>query len=307
MQHFELPVLASAERRLDHFLVRALPQYTRSRLQALIQGGCVQIDGTAARKAGQAIEPGSVVVVDVPAPTPTTLVGERIALDVLYEDDSVLVVNKPAGMTVHPGSGHSTGTLVHAALGHDPAMQGVGGEERPGVVHRLDKDTSGVIVLAKSDTALHWLQRQFHDRHVVKTYLALVDGRPPTPSGRVEASIGRDPSHRKRMAIVAEGRGRFSVSEYSTRESFEAYTLLEVRPLTGRTHQVRLHCAFLGCPVAGDTVYGRKRSSIPLARHFLHAWKLRLILPSERAEREFRAELAPELEDFLRALRGATG
>jgi 23S rRNA pseudouridine1911/1915/1917 synthase len=182
-------------------------------------------------------------------------------------------------------------------------MQGVGGEERPGVVHRLDKDTSGVIVLAKSDSSLHWLQRQFHDREVVKTYLALVDGRPPSRSGRVEAPIGRDPSHRKRMAIVAEGKGRSAVSEYSTRESFRSHSLLEVRPLTGRTHQVRLHCAFLGCPVAGDKVYGRQRSSIPVERHFLHAWKLRLTLPSEREQREFQADLPAELERVLATLR----
>ena len=141
---------------------------------------------------------------------------ENIALDVLYEDENVLMVNKRAGMTVHPGAGHSSGTLVNAVLAHDPSMHGIGGEQRPGVVHRLDKDTSGLLVLAKSDSALIWLQRQFHDRQVQKTYLALVDGRPPSPSGRVEAPIGRDPSHRKRMAIVAEGRGRTAISEYST-------------------------------------------------------------------------------------------
>jgi 23S rRNA pseudouridine1911/1915/1917 synthase len=304
MQHFELPFSNGREARLDHFLVRALPQYSRSRLQSLVLDGCVRIDGSPARKAGQLIEPGSIVVIDIPAPRSASLLAEEIALDVLYEDDNVLVVNKPAGMTVHPGAGHRSGTLVNAVLAHAPSMQGIGGDERPGVVHRLDKETSGLIVLAKTDYALHFLQRQFQDREVEKAYLALVDGRPPSPSGRVEASIGRDPSHRKRMAIVADSsKGRTAVSEYSTRERFRQHTLLEVHPVTGRTHQVRLHCAFLGCPVAGDRVYGHKNPSIALERHFLHAWRLRLRMPNEQYPREFLADLPPELEQTLVSLR----
>jgi 23S rRNA pseudouridine1911/1915/1917 synthase len=303
MEHFELPTSGAAQQRLDHFLVRALPQYSRSRLQALIQAGCVQVDGSPAHKAGQVVEPGSLVIVDVPAALPTALTAEEIALDIIYENEGVLLVNKPAGMTVHPGAGHSSGTLVNAALAHDPSMKGIGGEARPGVVHRLDKDTSGLILLAKSDSALRWLQQQFHDRHVAKTYLALVDGTPPSPAGRVEAPIGRNPSQRKQMAVVAEGRGRAAVSEYSTRERFPHHTLLEVHPITGRTHQVRLHCAFLGCPVTGDRVYGHRKPTIPLERHFLHAWKLRLILPSESSPREFTAQLPAELELALAALR----
>jgi 23S rRNA pseudouridine1911/1915/1917 synthase len=303
MQHFELRNSDPGQRRLDHFLVRALPEYSRSRLQALILDGRVMVDGLRAKKAGLVLEPDCLVVVEVPPPQATELRAENIALDIVYEDENVLIVNKPAGMTVHPGAGHRSGTLVNAALAHDPSMHGIGGEQRPGVVHRLDKDTSGLIVLAKSDSALHWLQRQFQDREVKKTYLALVDGKPPSSAGRVEASIARDPSHRKRMAIVTDGRGRSAVSEYLTRERFQHHTLLEVHPVTGRTHQVRLHCAFLGCPVAGDSVYGRKRATIPLNRHFLHAWKLDLTLPSESRTREFKAELPPELEAVLRGLR----
>ncbi len=265
MQHFELQVSTGDEQRLDHFLVKALPRYTRSRLKSLIQDGFVLVNGLAARKAGQEVDPGSLVVVDIPAPAPAKLLAENIALDIVYEDASVLVVNKPAGMTVHPGAGHRTGTLVNAVLAHDASMEGVGGEQRPGVVHRLDKDTSGLIVLAKTNSALQSIQRQFHDRKVTKTYLALVDGLPPSPSGRVDAAIGRDPSHRKRMAIVAEGRGRVAISEYSTRERFRNHTLLAVHPVTGRTHQVRLHCAFLGCPVAGDRVL-RAKAALDSAR-----------------------------------------
>jgi len=201
-------------------------------------------------------------------------VAENIALQVVFEDNNVLVVNKPAGLVVHPGAGHRTGTLVNAALAHDPSMMGVGGEERPGVVHRLDKDTSGLLVLAKNDAAMKVLQDQFQGRAVRKTYLALVDGRPPTATGRIQAAIGRDPIRRKRMSILPEGKGRGAETEYTTVEVLGEHTLLEVHPITGRTHQIRLHLSFLGCPIAGDTVYGRRRRSIALERHFLHAWKL---------------------------------
>jgi len=257
----------------------------------------------AAGKSGELVRPGSRITVHVTAPAPSGLVAEEIALKVVYEDKNVVVIDKPAGMVVHPGAGHSTGTLVNAALAHDPGMHGVGGEQRPGVVHRLDKDTSGLILLAKNDEALHWLQYQFQNRQVRKTYLALVDGRPPTPSGRIEAAIGRDPSHRKQMAILPDGKGRAATTEYATREVFAQHTLLEVHPVTGRTHQIRLHCAFLGCPVAGDTVYGRKRPSISIGRHFLHAWRLVVVLPFQDERREFESMLPDELEQVLAVLR----
>ena len=303
MQLFELPFSRPGDQRLDHFLAAALPQFSRSRLQSLIRGGRVLVDGSPQLKAGHVLARDCVVVVSVPAPAPSGLLAEDIPLDIIYEDSDVLLVNKPAGMAVHPGAGHASGTLVNAALGHDPSMEGIGGEERPGVVHRLDKDTSGLLLMAKTDAALSWLQRQFQQRTVSKTYLALVDGRPPSPEGRVEAPIGRDPNRRKQMAIVAAGRGRSAISQYSTRERFQEHTLLEVHPVTGRTHQVRLHCAFLGCPIAGDQVYGRRNRSIPAQRHFLHAWKLKLILPTEAEPRTFTADLPRELEDVLQQLR----
>jgi 23S rRNA pseudouridine1911/1915/1917 synthase len=196
-----------------------------------------------------------------------------------------------------------SGTLVNAVLGYDPEIEGIGGEERPGVVHRLDKETSGVILLAKNERAHRWLQDQFRLREVEKTYLALVDGKPPTPTGRVEAYIGRDPSHRKQMAIVPESRGRESISEYKTLESFRSHTLLEFHPLTGRTHQIRLHCAFLGCPIVGDEIYGRKKRSIQMDRHFLHARSLKIVLPGEKQPRFFEAPLPEELEQVLHSLR----
>jgi 23S rRNA pseudouridine1911/1915/1917 synthase len=172
------------------------------------------------------------------------------------------------------------------------------------VVHRLDKETSGLILLAKNERAHRWLQDQFRLRKVEKTYLALVDGKPPTPSGRVETFIGRDPSHRKRMANVPESRGREAISEYKTIESFRNHTLLEFHPFTGRTHQIRLHCAFLGCPIVGDEVYGRKKSSVEIDRHFLHAYRLKIILPGEKETRLFEASLPEELVDVLNRVRG---
>lgn len=293
------------EERLDHYLVECLPGLSRARLQALVKDGCVLINDVPAKKSGQKIGRNATVEVRIPPTAPATLIGENIPLDIIFEKDDLIVVNKPAGMVVHPAAGHSTGTLVHAVLGYDPEMEGIGGEERPGVVHRLDKDTSGLIVLAKNDQAHHWLQDQFRLRLVEKIYLALVDGKPPTPSGRVEAAIGRDPSHRKRMAIVNASKGRESSSEYKTVESFPEHTLLEFHPLTGRTHQIRLHCSFLGCPIVGDEVYGRRNPSIKIGRHFLHAYKLKITLPNEKQPRQFEAPLPEELQKVLNTLRQA--
>lgn len=291
------------EERLDHFLVESFPEFSRSRLQSLIKDGFVTVDGVSAKKAGQKLQERATVEVRIPAPVPSGLVGENIPLHIVFENTDLLVVNKPAGMVVHPAAGHSTGTLVHAVLGYDPEIEGIGGEERPGVVHRLDKETSGLILLAKNDRAHHWLQDQFRLRKVEKTYIALVDGAPPTPSGRVEAPIGRDPSHRKKMAIMPPGKGREAVSEYVTLESFEKYTLLEFHPLTGRTHQIRLHCMFLGCPIVGDKIYGHRKQSITLNRHYLHAKGLKIVLPGEEHARLFEAPLPEELVEILNSLR----
>ena len=291
--------------RLDKFLVSRLPEFSRARLQGLIADGFVLVDGEPAKKSGQLLDPGTKVEVRIPPPVPSGLIPENIPLDIIFENDDLLVVNKPAGMVVHPAAGHDSGTLVHAVLGYDPGIEGIGGEERPGVVHRLDKETSGLILLAKNDNAHHWLQDQFRLRQVEKTYLALVDGAPPTPTGRVEAAIGRDPSHRKQMAVLPPGKGRESVSEYKTLEKFAHHTLLEFRPHTGRTHQIRLHCAFIGCPIVGDKVYGRKSPTLEIKRHFLHAAKLKIILPGEKQARIFEAPLPVELERVLDELRNS--
>ncbi len=206
--------------RLDKFLVTQLPDYSRSRLQGLISDGFVKVSGEQVVKSGWMVKTGDSVELILPPQQPTDLVPENIPLQIVFENKDLMVVDKPAGMVVHPAAGHATGTLVHAALAHAPEMEGIGGEQRPGVVHRLDKDTSGLILLAKNDRAHRWLQDQFRLRKVVKIYLALVDGHPPTPTGRIEAPIGRDPSHRKQMGVVPIDKGRESETEYKTLGEF---------------------------------------------------------------------------------------
>lgn len=285
--------------RLDKYLVTCLPELSRSRIQSLIKEGWVTVNAATPHKAGQMLEAGATVSVNLPAPQPSQLIPEAIPLEIVFENSDLIVINKPAGMVVHPAAGHSSGTLVHAALAHAPEMEGIGGEQRPGVVHRLDKNTSGLILLAKNDLTHRWLQDQFRLRKIEKTYLALVDGHPPTPAGRVEAPIGRDSRTRNKMAVVTPQKGRQAVSEYRTLASFPDHTLLEVHPITGRTHQIRLHLAFLGCPVAGDTIYGRRQASLPIKRHFLHATRLKVQLRGETAPRTFEAPLPPDLKNII--------
>ena len=302
-RHEALLYDGEGRQRLDVFLAARLPEFSRARLQGLIKDGFVTVEGEPATKPGRDLEPGARLELRIPPPIPSTLVAEDIPLDIIFENDDLLVVDKPAGMVVHPSPGHDRGTLVHAALGHVTDLQGVGGEERPGIVHRLDKETSGLIVIAKNESAHRWLQDQFRGRTVEKLYLALVDGRPPTPTGRVEAPIGRNSSHRKLMGVVPLEKGRAALSEYRTLEVFPQHTLLEIHPLTGRTHQIRVHLAFLGCPVAGDTVYGKKKRTVELNRHFLHAFRLEITLPGEKKPRAFEATLPGELETVLERLR----
>lgn len=289
--------------RLDKVLVRYLPDYTRSRLQGMIKEGLVTVNSVVTSKTGFLVEPGSQVEVRLPAVQPTELVAENIPLKVVFENDDLVLIDKPAGMVVHPSAGHDQGTLVNAVLAHAPDLEGIGGELRPGVVHRLDKDTSGLILIAKNDAALNWLQDQFRLRKVSKVYVALSDGHPPTPTGRIEAAIGRDQALRRKMAIVADAKGRASASEYRVLESFEDHTLFEVHPETGRTHQIRLHLAFIGCPIVGDTVYGRKKPSLPIGRQFLHAARLTIVLPGETEARTFESPLPEDLQRVLAYVR----
>jgi 23S rRNA pseudouridine1911/1915/1917 synthase len=256
--------------RLDRVIPAHVQGLSRAVVQRLIKTGEVTVNRQPS-KPSYRVQVGDEVIVRVPVETPEPVVPEDIPLDIIYEDDALLAVNKPAGMVVHPALGHPSGTLVNAVLAHCPQIADVGGLERAGIVHRLDKDTSGLILIAKDESTRAALQRQFKRRRVVKTYLALVEGQVQPREGIIEAPVGRDKRQRKRMAVVR--RGREARTTYRAVEYFADHTLLEVHPYTGRTHQVRVHLAWLGYPVVGDRVYGRRRQRLLRDRHFLHAAK----------------------------------
>ncbi len=286
--------------RLDKITPAHVPDLSRATAQRLIKAGEVTVNGRPS-KPSYRVQVGDEVVVRVPIEMPAPVVAENIPLDVIYEDDALLVVNKPAGMVVHPAYGHASGTLVNAVLAHCPQIADVGGPDRAGVVHRLDKDTSGLILIAKDGVTRAALQRQFKRRQVAKTYLALVEGQMQPREGVVEAPVGRDKRQRKKMAVVRSGREARTM--YRAIEYFANYTLLEVRPHTGRTHQVRVHLSWLGYPIVGDAVYGRHRQRLLRGRHFLHAARIRFSHPATSEEVEFEAPLPPKLADVLKQLR----
>ncbi len=307
----QLPVDAGGER-LDRYISERLPELSRAAVQRLLDEGHIRVNGRE-RKASYRVQVGETISVLMPPPEPAAARAENIPLDIIFEDQDVVVVNKPAGMVVHPAAGHSGGTLVNAILSHSPNLN-VGGEERPGIVHRLDAHTSGLIVIAKNDMALRDLQAQFKSRRVHKTYLALVEGHIEPPRGKIVAPIGRDPQHRQRMAVLPSspvhlstgegGRGSVRAREattiYRTLANFNGYTLVAAEPQTGRTHQIRVHLAFVGFPIVADTVYGsKKKNRLGLTRQFLHAWKLGFVLPGGRPA-EFVAPLPEELSTVLR-------
>ncbi len=242
---------------------------------------------------------GEVLVVTVPAPAPATPAAEDLPLSIVYEDEHLIVVDKPAGMPVHPGPGHSRHTLVNALLAHCPDLPGIGGVQRPGIVHRLDKDTSGLLVAAKDDRTHAGLSAQLKSREVKKTYLALVQGRVTPVEAVIDAPIGRDPNNRRRMMVIRGGRE--ARTAYRVQAEYDGYTLLEVSPVTGRTHQIRVHLASIGHPVAGDPVYGKPTPGIP--RLFLHAWRLAFRHPIDGRELSFEAPLAEDLAAGLDRLR----
>ena len=292
--------------RLDSFLARQYPDLTRSRLARLVQQGMVTVNG-ALGKPSQPVRTGDVVGLTIPPPTPLDLSPEDIPVPILYEDDDLLVVDKPAGLTVHPAPGHPSHTLVNALLALRPHLSGIGGTQRPGIVHRLDKDTSGVMLVAKHDAAHHSLAGQLQARRVQKRYLALVWGCPTPASGAVDAPIGRRPGDRKRMAVV-EG-GRSALTHYAVLERWAETSLVEARPVTGRTHQVRVHMTWLGCPLVGDGLYGRGRPVLfgspggEGTRHFLHAASLTFRLPSTGETIEVSSPLPADLQALLDTLR----
>ncbi|HUF94407.1 MAG TPA: RluA family pseudouridine synthase [Candidatus Limnocylindria bacterium] len=290
--------------RLDRWLVTRLAGLSRGRLQTLIDGGYVRVDG-AVRKAAHRLGGGEQVDVEVPPPPAQELAPEATPLAVVYEDEHVLVVDKPAGMVVHPGAGHATGTLAAAALSHAPSLGSVGGARRPGIVHRLDKDTSGLLVLAKSQLAYDALTAQLADRAVSRRYLAVVHGSLGPAEGVIDKPIARHPYHRTRMAVAAKGKGKRAVTHYRVLERFSQFTSVDVRLDTGRTHQIRVHFASLGHPVAGDDVYGDRKAALPVALdgYALHAAALAFVHPATQKRLEFGSDIPPRIEQLLSHLR----
>lgn len=282
--------------RLDKYLTQVLPQFSRAYLQKLIEQGCVLLNGQRT-KPSQKLNKVDRITVELP-PSPVRPLAEAIPLAIIYEDEDILVIDKPAGLTVHPAPGHPSHTLVNALLAHCPGLAMSKELTRPGIVHRLDKDTSGLIVIAKNDFAREYLATQFKSRTVTKGYLVLVKGRLSPEQGIIEAPIGRDPRSRRRMAIVEAGKE--ASTQYRVREYLDNYTLVEVTPLTGRTHQIRIHLSAIGYPVVGDHIYGAK--SAHLNRQFIHAYRLGFRLPSTKQYQEFISPLPTDLEQALEHL-----
>jgi len=302
---------AQAGERLDRVLAAAFPGRSRSSLQTLVREGRVTIEGESARPSA-AVHAGARIEVRFPEPPPAELVPEAIPLRVVHEDEDLLVIDKPAGMAVHPGAGNETGTLVHALLARGGALSEVGGPKRPGIVHRLDAGTSGLLVVARTTAAHHALAAQFRDRGVEKIYEAIVWGRPREASGTIEAAIGRDPVHRRKMSTRAPG-GRAAVTHWRVLRSMPGFSHIALRIETGRTHQIRVHLQALGHPVVGDARYGgsgwrgvpdpiRRRALKGLGRPALHARRLSFVHPRTGERMTFESPLPPDLKELLELL-----
>jgi len=306
-QQVELTLDDQGER-LDKALTAAMPELSRMQWQRLIKEDRVLVNGQSASPS-QRLRGGEQITADIPDAVESELVAESIPLDIRYEDDDILIVNKPAGMVVHPGTGHDSGTLVNALLAHCPDLPGIGNTKRPGIVHRLDKYTSGLLVIAKNDLAQRYLQQQFKERTVGKKYLALVDGQIQPRSALIDAPIGRDPRHRKRMSVIVPGtprarsaRARSAQTQYQALTVYDQYSFIECVIFTGRTHQIRVHLAYINYPVVGDHVYGRRKQPFALKRQFLHAAELTFKRPGDQKKLSFSAELPLELQEILDSL-----
>jgi 23S rRNA pseudouridine1911/1915/1917 synthase len=301
----EATVSGNSTQRLDRWLADQLPHLSRSRIQGLIEGGQVMLNGEPCTAKKQTVGVGDRLSVSIPAAQPLSLKPEAIPLDILVEDASLIIINKPAGMVVHPAPGHESGTLVHALLAHCPDLAGIGGVERPGIVHRLDKDTSGAIVVAKTEQAMQSLQAQIKAKEARREYLAVVYGAPATTSGTVDKPIGRHPTDRKKMAIVpVEKWGRTARTHWQVKERLGNYTLMHFQLETGRTHQIRVHCTDMGHPIVGDPIYSSGRSpGVNLPGQALHAWRLTVRHPVTQEPIEAIAPLPDYFERLLQVLR----
>jgi len=300
MKQYEFKVDADSSReRLDIFVSVQQTELSRSRLKKLIVEGRVTVNGVKQR-AGYKVRPGDRITVQVPAPVALDTSPEAIPLDIIFEDEYLITLDKPAGMVIHPAPGHSAGTLVNALLHHCTDLSGIGGVERPGIVHRLDKDTSGLVIAAKTESAHKNLARQFKKREICKEYLAIVKGNVKKDKGSVHASIGRHKVHRKKMDTRALN-GREAQTEYEVIHRSEGWSYLRLWPKTGRTHQIRVHLASIHHPIIGDRLYGGKSTQFKMARQALHAHKLELKHPITGSNLSFCAPLPPDIVVFLQS------
>jgi 23S rRNA pseudouridine1911/1915/1917 synthase len=304
MSEFNLLVEETGER-LDRYLAEELPDLSRSRIQQLIEQGKVQLNDQVCTSKKINVKVGDRICLEIPEVQPLELLPQDIPLDILYEDDQLLILNKPAGLVVHPAPGHPDGTLVNAVLAHCPNLPGIGGIQRPGIVHRLDKDTTGAIAIAKTDIAYQQLQAQLQAKTARREYLGVVYGVPKTASGTVDLPVGRHPQDRKKMAIVpVEQGGRTAITHWQIQERLGNYTLIHFQLETGRTHQIRVHSAKMGHPIVGDPVYGSGRSvGVNLPGQALHAWRLKLQHPLSGDEIAVTAPPPQTLITLLEVLR----
>jgi len=292
---------SDAGQRLDKYLAAHL-DFSRSRIGQLIAQGRVTAGGATITEADHKVKPGAIYTVSVPDAVPLDLKASDVKLEIVFEDAHLLVIDKPAGMTVHPGPGHADDTLVNALLAHcGDSLSGIGGVARPGIVHRIDKDTSGLLVVAKNDAAHQSLSAQLAARTLKRQYLAVVKGVPKPPAGKVDAPIGRSAKNRKKMAVIKGGRA--AVTHYKTEDIFANAALLRCSLETGRTHQIRVHMAHLGHPIVGDAVYGRKGKEYNFPRQALHATALTLVHPVTGKVMEFHSELPEDMRELVEGLR----
>lgn len=287
-------------KRLDVFLSEQTEDFTRSRLKKLIEEGQVCVNGAVVKKAGAEIKAGDSVTMAVPDAVEYAVQPENIPIDIVYEDGDFAVINKPQGMTVHVGNGNESGTLVNALLYALDSLSGIGGVLRPGIVHRIDKDTTGLLVVAKNDKAHVSLAGQIAEKTCHRTYYALLEGNLKEESGRVVTDIGRHPTDRLKMAVLPDGKGKIAITDFETVAHFgNDFTLCKFELQTGRTHQIRVHAKHLGHPVAGDPVYGYKKQKIKADGQLLHAWQLQLTHPTTGERMTFNAPLPPAFQEIL--------